>query len=222
MGAAALSACGFGGNDAPGVFDAVPERPTYEEHVSLIMTHYCDYCHSRRFPGSKNFRSSTYDSTDSLQGVYEARFRVARRMLDAQPSPMPPPNMSSVSWIDRAIVEKWIDGGAPRGVEPPPEPECDPSARVTYTNDVRPIFAEHCLRCHDSALAEGEERSFANPRVNFDTYEGASGQIVPGISVIDTALRLIKAKSMPADKLTAPTEEQICIIEVWVAQGFPE
>ena len=44
---------------------------------------------------------------------------------------------------------------------------------VTYTRDIEPILADHCLGCHDATRA-GVDRNSAPAGVDFDTYTAAN------------------------------------------------
>ena len=44
---------------------------------------------------------------------------------------------------------------------------------ITYTQHVKPIFDDHCVRCHGAAV-QGAERNGAPSSVNLDTYVSAA------------------------------------------------
>ena len=112
----------FGDSAPVDLFDTVPAQPTYDEHVAPLMRFYCDDCHgggaagegTPTLTGASDFASDVFASTDTRQGVYEARFRIRRRAIDFEPSPMPPVGLTRMGPVDRAVFDRWLDDGAPR------------------------------------------------------------------------------------------------------------
>jgi hypothetical protein len=133
-----------------------------------------------------------------------------------------------------ALVGAWLavataafscgcSGGA-GGADAP----CPDEGTVTYTDHMRPFFFEvHCIRCHNSALTNEIDRNYANPEVNFDTYEGATGTCSAcafgtDAFVPEAALAQLDLGTMPQDAATTPTEEEIECLQRWVDQDTPQ
>lgn len=89
--------------------------------VRPVFTTYCGECHGEpaRTGPLDYFRLDKYDAGDPVApvtsdlGVYEVRQLVYQRMIAA--GQMPPASSAQPSGADRAKVESWILGGAPRG-----------------------------------------------------------------------------------------------------------
>jgi hypothetical protein len=120
----AAAGCGGLGDDPPvDLFTSVPEQPTYVDHIAPLMRFYCDDCHGSggtgepepSLTGSGDFVSDVYDSTGTgtYEGVYDARFRIRRRAIDLEPSPMPPPGLTRMGPVDAAVYERWLEHDAP-------------------------------------------------------------------------------------------------------------
>ncbi len=121
--------------------------------------------------------------------------------------------------------------GVVRGDEAPPAPEvtdvlpeqaagsdeqapADPSAAVSFENDILPIFEAHCVRCH------GIERRLRE--LDLSSPEGVlkggeSGDaVVAGKPEQSRLLELILSGKMPADGKTEVTEAEIAAIRAWI------
>ncbi len=96
-------------------------------------------------------------------------------------------------------------------------------AGPTYVQDVRPILAARCVKCH----------SGANPPrgLRLDTYEhvlaGSTYRavVVPGDPDASELVRRIRGESVPRMPFDGPPfldEAQIRLIEAWIAAGAPE
>lgn len=84
--------------------------------------------------------------------------------------------------------------------------------RITYTNDIKPILDNNCIRCHSSEK-QGAERNGAPPDVNLDKYETV-------VDVAERANAKIQSGTMP------PTgglpEEERNLFQQWLDQGLEE
>ena len=107
------------------------------------------------------------------------------------------------------------------------------SKEISFSKDVKPIFTDRCLECHDGK-GEGSEESGLILVTYDDLMKGTKfGQVVvPGDSESSTFYRLISHKADPkiqmpphhketfATKQMAPlTDKQIEIIKIWIDQG---
>lgn len=96
-----------------------------------------------------------------------------------------------------------------------------PAATVDFDRDIKPIFAERCLRCH------GPERSRSGLRLDGRVHlmrGGDSGEpaIVPGKGADSHLVKLVSGQI--ADKIMPPTGkpltgEQIARLRLWIDQG---
>jgi uncharacterized membrane protein len=79
---------------------------------------------------------------------------------------------------------------------------------------VEAIFARHCVRCHATAL-QGDERSGAPERVNYDSFESAR-------RLANSALAAMREATMPEDDPGAVTDSDICTLDAWIDGGRRE
>lgn len=91
---------------------------------------------------------------------------------------------------------------------------------ITYSENIRPIFATHCLRCHHSNLVGDEARNEAPAEVNFDTYASTTTIFYDEVTVAEHALFMVEEDLMPADSLTDPSDAEIACIAAWIDQGM--
>ncbi|WP_455202267.1 c-type cytochrome domain-containing protein [Kaarinaea lacus] len=104
---------------------------------------------------------------------------------------------------------------------------CDDSStnQVSFTRQVKPILATHCLSCHTS---EGE--GFKKSGLNMETYETLmkgtkfGPVIVPGNALSSSLVILIEGKADPAIKMPHGSlqmipEQERKTIKQWIQQG---
>ncbi len=101
----------------------------------------------------------------------------------------------------------------------------DPTAPLSFNRDIRPIFAEHCFKCH------GQDGAVRKAGLRLDNLEGVtvaleSGHqaLVPGNSDASTLLQ--RVATTEADERMPPEGEGLDAAEVetlrtWIAQGAP-
>ena len=97
---------------------------------------------------------------------------------------------------------------------------------LTYDNDIKPMFANSCLKCH------GEDKPKSKYRV--DSREAAikggksdEAAVIPGKSekspMVLFVAGLVEDMEMPPtdkrDKYPALTKDQIALIRAWIDQG---
>ena len=81
----------------------------------------------------------------------------------------------------------------------------------TYAQDVKPIFDQNCVLCHD-ANKSGGQRNGAPVSVNFDTYE----QLLENL---ERASARIQAGTMPP---AGPLDSELVNVFLeWIAAGTP-
>ena len=92
--------------------------------------------------------------------------------------------------------------------------------KITYTDHVRPILANHCLNCHNADKTKAD--------LNLETYEalmqgGASGESVvagdPDASLLYTTMTHAEEPFMPQKASKRPNNE-LEIIKKWIATGL--
>ena len=99
------------------------------------------------------------------------------------------------------------------------------TSQVSFTKQVMPILATHCLSCHTS---EGE--GFKKSGLNMESYEllmkgtKFGPVIVPGNALSSSLVILIEGKADPAIKmphgsLQMITEQERETIKQWIQQG---
>lgn len=105
---------------------------------------------------------------------------------------------------------------------------CDntpPAATISFAKQIQPIFAQHCLECHDTngegALASGLKLS------NYkDVMKGTKfGPVIkPGNSLSSTLVILVEGRAnsainMPHGDRPRLSDEQIHTLRQWIDQG---
>ncbi|MCL4221685.1 MAG: DUF1592 domain-containing protein [Phycisphaerales bacterium] len=99
--------------------------------------------------------------------------------------------------------------GLARPNQPDPAPG-DPQARQLeqrLRDDVMPLLAEFCMRCHGAEKSKGE--------VRFDGL-ASIGQIMAMASDLTVARELVATGEMPPDREPAPTEHQRLVMQQWL------
>jgi WD40 repeat protein len=100
-------------------------------------------------------------------------------------------------------------------------PKVDPTAKVSYFKDVRPLFQQHCQGCHQPAKAQGGYvmTDFAGL---LKAGDGGKPGVVPGKPAESHLLDEIRVKDGKAEmpKNGAPLKpEHYQLVEQWIAQG---
>lgn len=96
---------------------------------------------------------------------------------------------------------------------------------VSFSADVEPILAEHCLSCHNS---EGE--GFKKSGLNLESYAGLmkgtkfGPVVIPGQPLSSSLVLLIDGKAdpaitMPHGSLQLIAKEKRDVIKNWISQG---
>ena len=96
---------------------------------------------------------------------------------------------------------------------------------VTYENDIKPIFAKSCLKCHSGEKPKGK---FSMETLASILKGGEDGKpVVPGNSaksaLVHQAADLVADMEMPPtdkrDKYPPLTKDQIGLVRAWIDQG---
>lgn len=96
----------------------------------------------------------------------------------------------------------------------PPDP-CLESP--TYTNQILPIVADHCLACHDENR-QGVARNGAPMEVNFNSFAG----VEPVIARF--ADNITSGRMPPPEALNVPplNTDQRRLVDAWRRCGYPQ
>lgn len=105
------SCSGFGDQER------ILETPTWDGQIQSLLEHRCIECHTTppRNDAPDHFRLDKYrrsDPPDDLLGAYDVRARILALAVNNRPLVMPP--AGALPRRERALLEAWIDGGAPR------------------------------------------------------------------------------------------------------------
>lgn len=121
--------------------------------------------------------------------------------------------MMNMDWRTGAIVVALLVGGAP---------SLRAADKINYIEHVRPIFARHCLGCHNADRTKGglDLSSYAT------ALAGSSGGAVlvagnPGGSDLFGSVSQTREPKMPPEKPRIPDEE-LATIKAWIEQGLLE
>jgi mono/diheme cytochrome c family protein len=153
---------------------------------------------------------------------------ILRLKGESQPRmPMTGPPFLSDQQID--LFERWVAGGLSAGTAeavaaPPRVPASGPASGepVTYAH-VAPIFATRCAKCH----TEQGQMGPAPEGLRLTSYAQTLSaddrvRVVPGRPEASELVRRIRGQARPRMPFDGPpylTEEEIRLIEDWVAQG---
>lgn len=130
---------------APLSSDPTNQAPTYLGDVQPIFMGNCSRCHNQesRF---------VYNWLD-YKTAYADRWEIRRRIWDSwkgsyYKESMPianSPESLSLTEEQRQIIKDWVDGGAHRGVPPPPDGVKSKAERIVLGHR---LFASICAACH--------------------------------------------------------------------------
>ena len=102
---------------------------------------------------------------------------------------------------------------------------CNNDPAVSFSQDIQPIIAKHCIDCHVSGGAGYEASGFA-----LDSYEGImkgtrnGPMVLAGDSAGSNMLVLMEGRadpsiSMPHGDLKAASAEELAAVRAWIDQG---
>lgn len=92
-------------------------------------------------------------------------------------------------------------------------------ATDTFRQQIQPLFARHCLRCHGTAPRKAELNLSDLAGVLRGGESGAV--VVPGRPDDSPLFRLISAGDMPPDQATSLTADEIAVIRQWIERLRP-
>lgn len=211
------------------------ENPTYDT-LAPIFAQRCVMCHS----GDSAPKGLKLDSYDSLlkgsasgpvvQAGDPAASELVRRLKGISQPRMPMTGPPYLTDDEIALFENWIADGAKPGDDAavktpvavqPPRPK--PGETVTYLH-VAPIFATRCAKCHTDkgGLMGGPPEGF-----RLTSYESTLAaidrvRVIPGKPEASELVRRIRGQAIPRMPFDGPpylSDEDIQLIEEWIAQG---
>jgi mono/diheme cytochrome c family protein len=217
--------CSDMGDELPPGFGPPPvSGVSYTEEILPIFESRCTSCHNPQLAViNGNLDLTTYDTMMDTIGPHapvitpfdaENSFLVKR--IEANGVSIMPPTGGSLTAPQIALIRQWIDEGALESGGPPPPPQAD---SVSYTNEIQPIFDDHCTTCHGlSANGELDLRSYSGL---IDAIGPHAPVVVTGDSVNSFLVQRIKGNLQPQMpwELTPLTSVQINLICLWIEQG---
>lgn len=210
------------------------QGPTYADLAPLLGQH-CTVCHSSD-AAPAGLRLDSYEALvrGGIKGPVvksgdPSGSELIRRLKGLSQPRMPLTGPPFLSDEDVARFEQWIAGGLPRGeaavtsvvpndaVRPPAAGE-----PVTYRH-VAPIFAKRCAKCHADAGLMGPPPEGYRLTSHAATLAAAERvRVVPGNPAASELVRRIRGQATPRMPLDGPpylADDEIRLIEEWVAQG---
>jgi hypothetical protein len=123
-----------------------------------------------------------------------------------------------VAIYDRALTGSEVQQNFAAGAQPaPPKPPSLASVSATiFDREVAPLFAKHCLECHDSAIRKGDldlsKRMAA-------LAGGESGKVIePGKSDDSLLWQSVSSNEMPKDRAPLSDDEKFAL-KKWLDSG---
>ena len=121
FGAGGMGLIGCGGFGERTLADERPpeETPTWEGEIRALLGANCTRCHTQppQNGAPDYFRLDKYDREDGDDedlGAFEQRFSIRNLAINADPFQMPPAPNPRLTLGERAVLQAWIDAGAPR------------------------------------------------------------------------------------------------------------
>lgn len=202
--------------------------------LAPIFTSRCIVCHSGesaplglRLDSYDNLREGSKRGPIVKAGDPEGSELIRRLRGKSQPRmPLIPPPLPE---SDIARIENWIAAGLARGTAaasteskaatparpPPGEP-------VTYAH-VAPILASRCAKCHtENGLMGLPPEGYLLTTYEHTLAASERARVVPGVPQASELVRRIRGQSVPRMPFDGPpylNEQDIHLIEDWIAQG---
>lgn len=218
----------------------VPEAQTataYDD-IAPILASRCIQCHAGE-GAPLGLRLASVD--DVLKGSVRgpvvkagdaAGSELIKRLKGASQPRMPMTGPPFLTDADIALFESWVNGGLQRGdaaAAPAPTqsalamPLRPRAGEAVDYRHVAPIFATRCAKCHtENGLVGPAPEGFL-----LTSYESTLSaidrlRVVPGRPNASELLRRIRGQAQPRMPMDGPpylTEEEIGLIEAWIAGG---
>jgi mono/diheme cytochrome c family protein len=210
---------------------APSQAATYAD-IAPILQARCVMCHS----GPNAPLALRLDSLDDLRrgssngpiadAGNPAQSELLRRLTGEKQPRMPmtgPPFLSDAEIAQfRAFIAAGMPAGTATAAPTTPKPARPKSEFVTY-DDVAPIFAQRCAKCHTEKGLMGpapEGYRLTSRAATLDAADRA--RVVPGNPGASELLRRVRGSAYPRMPFDGPpwlTDAEIALIERWIAQG---
>lgn len=207
---------------------------TYAD-LAPILVQRCVMCHSGN-AASLGLRLDNFESVlkGSARGPVvktgdPSGSELIRRLKGISQPRMPMTGPPFLSDGEIALFERWVTAGLPKGgvvqnapASKPTTPRPAAGEAVTYLH-VAPILATHCAKCH----AEKGLMGAAPEGYRLTSYESTLStadrvRVVPGKPDASELVRRIRGQARPRMPFDGPpylSNDEIGLIEAWVAQG---
>jgi hypothetical protein len=201
------------------------DEPSFRERVAPILAERCGECHGPDVPRAKaGLRFSSREALLAggisgpavVPGDPDASLLVQAIRYGDESLQMPPDGPLPAGEVE-ALVE-WVRRGAPWESEP-----VSPEAARLFEDEIRPLLAERCFRCHGPELGQVEGGFRMAGRAGFLAGGNHGPALVPGDP---SASRLITAVHYQDRYLRMPPDgklgdQDIARLEQWIALGAP-
>jgi Planctomycete cytochrome C len=205
--------------------------PTHAD-VAPLLTQRCVVCHS----GDSAAAGLRLDSLEALlkgsaRGAVikpgdASNSELIRRVKGISLPRMPMTGPPFLTQEEVALLESWVNGGAPKGVAGPPAspPLVAPIApeNVTWVQ-VAPLLARRCAKCHTDNGQMGAPPEGYRLTSHASTIDSSDrARVVPGRPEASELIRRIRGQARPRMPFDGPpylNEDEIRLLENWVSQG---
>lgn len=200
--------------------------------IEPILQARCVMCHSGpnaplslRLDTLDNLRRGSSNGPVAEPGKAASSELMRRLTGDKQPR-MPMTGPPFLSDAEIASFKAFIEAGMPAGsaaASPMPAKAARPKSEFVTYDDVAPIFAQRCAKCHTEKGLMGpapEGLLLTSHAATLDAADRA--RVVPGNPGASELLRRIRGSALPRMPFDGPPwldDAQISLIERWIAQG---
>ena len=203
--------------------------------IAPILTQRCVMCHSGD-AAPLGLRLDSFEAVlkgsnrgPVLKAGDPAGSELIRRLKGVSEPRMPMTGPPFLSDDEIALFERWVASGLPRGSVAEEAPPSNQSVQrpvagqaVTYLH-VAPLLATRCAKCHTEKGLMGA----APEGYRLTSYESTLSaadrvRVVPGNPDASELVRRIRGQALPRMPFDGPpylADEEIRLIEAWVAQG---
>lgn len=205
---------------------------TYAD-LAPILTQRCVMCHAGD-AAPAGLRLDSYQAI--VQGSAKgpvvkagepAASELIRRIKGVSQPRMPMTGPPFLSDKEIALFETWVANGLPKGEVVPAttkilSPRPAPGEPLTYQY-IAPIFAKRCAKCHtDGGLMGNAPEGYRLTSYAATLSSADRVRVVPGKPDASELIRRIRGEARPRMPFDGPpylTDDEIRLIEDWVAQG---
>lgn len=171
---------------------------------------------------SEQARLNSYGWVDKEAGV--ARIPISQAMILVADSGLPVGEPTATPTATPAPTSTSTATSEPGATAVPPTPTATPAptvdlANVSFTNNVLPIFEQHCTECHGGDEPKEGLRLTSYAEVMAGSWNGSV--IEPGDVENSYMIEQIVSGRMPKDRPKLP-DADIEIISAWVEAGAPD